>query len=84
MCYIVCVSLELGVEGPGATRPLLDALVLFIAAVVLLDEDGRPPRLLELLLLVITAELTLNQYGRLRHLLIQGVLEEDKHTHINI
>lgn len=66
----MCVSLDLGVEGPGAAGSLFDALVLFITAVVLLDENGRSTRLLELLLLVITAKLTLNQYSRLRHLLI--------------
>ena len=53
---------------------LFKAFVLLVAAVVLLDEDGRPATLLEALLLVVRPELGLDENGRLGHLLIQSVL----------
>ena len=55
---------------------LFKAFVLLVAAVVLLDEDGRPATLLEALLLVVRPELGLDENGRLGHLLIQSVLGE--------
>lgn len=67
--------LDLGVEAGGAPRNLFQTLVLLVAAVVLLDEDRRPPALLETLLLVVGPELGLDQDGRLGHLLIESVLK---------
>lgn len=60
----------------GAPLALLEALVLLVAAVVLLDEDGGSAALLESLLLVVGPELGLDQDGRLGHLLVQGVLRK--------
>lgn len=54
--------------------PLLQPLVLLVAAIVLLDQHGGPSALPELLLLVVAAELALDQDGRLRHLLVERVL----------
>lgn len=68
------VLLDLGVVASGATRPLLQPLVLLVAAVVLLDEDGSPPALLETLLLIVGPELGLDQDGRLGHLLVKSIL----------
>ena len=70
--------LDLGVVAGGAPRGLFQPLVLLVAAVVLLDEDGRPPALLETLLLVVRAELGLDQDGRLGHLLIERVLRGEE------
>lgn len=64
----------------GAPRGLFEPLVLLVAAVVLLDEDGRPPALLETLLLVVRPELGLDQDGRLGHLLVEGVLRSEEGT----
>lgn len=66
--------LDLGVVAGGPPRSLLQPLVLLVAAVVLLDEDGRPAALLEPLLLVVRPELGLDQDGRLSHLLVESVL----------
>lgn len=60
----------------GAPRALLEALVLFVAAVVLLDEDGSSAALLKSFLLVVGPELGLDQNGRLGHLLVEGVLRK--------
>lgn len=69
--------LHAGVVSCGAPLALLQALVLLVAAVVLLDEDGGSAALLETLLLVVGPELGLDQDGRLGHLLVEGVLRED-------
>lgn len=61
----------------GAPLALLEALVLLVAAVVLLDEDSGSAALLETLLLVVGPELGLDQDGRLGHLLVEGVLREN-------
>lgn len=72
------VLLDLGVVGGGPPGRLLQPLVLLVAAVVLLDEDGRPPALLETLLLVVRPELGLDQDGRLGHLFVESVLKKKK------
>lgn len=51
---------------------------LSVAAVVLLDQHGRPSTLLELLLLVVTPELTLDKDGSLCHLLIKCILPQSR------
>lgn len=68
------VLLDLGVVACGPPGPPLQPLVLLVAAVVLLDEDRRPPALLEPLLLVVGPELGLDQDGRLGHLLVESIL----------
>lgn len=72
--------LDLGVVAGGPSRSLFEPLVLLVAAVVLLDEDRRPPALLEALLLVVRPELRLDQDGRLGHLLIESVLTGQRRT----
>lgn len=66
--------LQTGVVSYSASLALLEALVLFVAAVVLLDEDGSSAALLESFLLVVGPELGLDQDGRLSHLLVERVL----------
>lgn len=66
--------LQTGVVSCGAPLALLQALVLLVAAVVLLDEDRSSAALLESFLLVVGPELGLDQDGRLSHLLVEGVL----------
>lgn len=68
------VLLDLGVVGGSASWCLFEPLILLVAAVVLLDEDGGPPALLETLLLVVRPELGLDQDGCLGHLLIESIL----------
>lgn len=62
--------------GCPAVRP--QSAELFVAAVTLLDQHGRPPALLKLLLFVVAAELALDKDGGLRHLFIKCILT---HTH---
>lgn len=64
----------------GASRSLFQPLVLLVAAVVLLDQNRRPPALLETLLLVVRPELGLDQDGRLGHLLVESVLREQSRS----
>lgn len=64
----------------GASRSLFQPLVLLVAAVVLLDQNRRPPALLETLLLVVRPELGLDQDGRLSHLLVESVLREQSRS----
>lgn len=71
--------LDFGVVAGGASGGLFQTLVLFVAAVVLLDEDGGSAALLETLLLVVRPELGLDQNGRLGHLLVQSILREHNH-----
>lgn len=66
--------LDLLLHGGRGAVPLLQPLVLLVAAVVLLDQHGGTAALPELLLLVVAAELALDQDGRLRHLLVESVL----------
>lgn len=62
-------------QGSGRPAPVgLQPSELLVAAVVLLNEHGRPPALLELLLLMVAAKFTLDKDGGLRHLLIKCVL----------
>lgn len=68
--------LQTGVVSRSAPLALLEALVLLVAAVVLLDEDGSSAALLESFLLVVGPELGLDQDGRLGHLLVEGVLRK--------
>lgn len=68
--------LQTGVVSGGAPLALLEALVLFVAAIVLLDEDGSSAALLESFLLVVGPELGLDQDGRLGHLLVESVLRK--------
>lgn len=82
-CSDRCVDellLDLGVVAGGASRSLFEPLVLLVAAIVLLDEDGRAPALLETLLLVVGPELGLDQDGRLSHLLVERVLRRQSHA----
>ena len=74
------VILDLGVVAGGSSRSLFQPLVLFVAAVVLLDENRGPSALLETLLLVVGPELGLDQDGSLGHLLIQSVLRGQRRT----
>lgn len=66
--------LDFGVVAGGSSGGLLQTLVLFVAAVVLLDEHGGAATLLKTLLLVVGPELGLDQNGRLGHLLVQSIL----------
>lgn len=75
---VLLLLLQAGVVSCGAPLALLEALVLLVAAVVLLDEDGGSAALLETLLLVVGPELGLDQDGRLGHLLVEGVLREHR------
>lgn len=68
--------LHQGRGGGASVRPELTELS--VAAVVLLDQHGRPSTLLELLLLVVTPELTLDEDGSLRHLLIKCILPQSR------
>lgn len=52
--------LDLGVVAGCSSRSLFQPLILLVAAVVLLNEDGCPPALLESLLLVVRPELGLD------------------------
>lgn len=61
-------------------RSLFEALVLFVAPVVLLDEDSGAAALLETFLLIVRPELGLDQDGCLSHLLVEGVLREHGHN----
>lgn len=71
VCF-VSGSLEAMLQGRSPAGSLS------VASVTLLDQHSCSATLLETLLLIVTAELGLNQDGRLRHFLVQCVLGKEK------